>query len=88
MKQYAPDGQSLIFFLIAAAQLALWKPPREEAGGEVTFSGAYNGLRTRPLLSDYTWNHTTLWAMKADDAYTYLQCGFDPDNRARAIRGT
>jgi hypothetical protein len=30
------------------------------------------------LLSDYTWNHTTLWAMKADPAYTYLQCGFSP----------
>ena len=38
----------------------------------------YHGLRTTPLLSDYTWNHTTLWALKADPAYTYLQCGFDP----------
>jgi hypothetical protein len=28
------------------------------------------------LLSDYTWNHTTLWAMKQDAAFTYLQCGF------------
>ena len=43
---------------------------------EVTFTGAYEGPRTQPLLSDYTWNHTTLWAMKADPAYTYLQCGF------------
>ncbi len=34
-------------------------------------------MRTRPLLSDYTWNHTTLWAMNTDEAYTYLQCGFD-----------
>ena len=38
----------------------------------------YEGPRTQPLLSDYTWNHTTLWAMKADAAYTYLQCGFSP----------
>jgi hypothetical protein len=36
------------------------------------------GLRSQPLLSDYTWNHTTLWAMKADPEYTYLQCGYDP----------
>jgi hypothetical protein len=48
----------------------------ERAGGEVTFAGPYQGPRTQPLLSDYTWNHTTLWAMKADPAYTYLQCGF------------
>ena len=44
----------------------------------MTFAGAYEGARTLPLLSDYTWNHTTLWAMKADAAYTYLQCGFSP----------
>jgi hypothetical protein len=34
-------------------------------------------LKAQPLLSDYTWNHTTLWAIKHDEAYTYLQCGFD-----------
>ena len=43
----------------------------------MTYSGSYAGLRTLPLLSDYTWNHTTLWALKTDPAYTYLQCGFD-----------
>jgi len=43
-------------------------------------------LRSRPLLSDYTWNHTTLWAMKSDDAYTYLQCGFDPDTVRDQLR--
>jgi len=78
VRQYAPDGKALIFFMIAAAQLAAFEGAAREAGGEVSYSGAYLGLRTRPLLSDYTWNHTTLWAMKTDDAYTYLQCAFDP----------
>ena len=40
----------------------------------------------RPLLSDYTWNHTTLWAMQADEAYTYLQCGFDPGKVREQMR--
>jgi len=31
------------------------------------------------LLSDFSWNHTTLWAMKADSRWTYLQDQFDPD---------
>ena len=78
VKQYAPDGKSLIFFLIASDQLAALEAAAREQGGEVTYSGAYLGLRTRPLLSDYTWNHTTLWAIRADEAYTYLQCAFDP----------
>jgi hypothetical protein len=30
------------------------------------------------MLSDFTWNHTTLWAMKADSSLTYLQDMFEP----------
>ncbi|MCR8633331.1 FAD-binding oxidoreductase [Paenibacillus radicis (ex Xue et al. 2023)] len=28
-------------------------------------------------VSDFTWNHTTLWAMKTDATLTYLQAGFN-----------
>lgn len=30
-------------------------------------------------VSDFTWNHTTLWARKADTELTYLQARFSPD---------
>ena len=78
VKQYAPHGKSLIFFLISSDQLGALETAARESGAAVTHSGSYAGLRTIPLLSDYTWNHTTLWALKTDPAYTYLQCGFDP----------
>jgi len=78
VKQYVPEGKALIFFLIAEAQCADLEAAARKQGGEVTYSGRYLGVRTRPLLSDYTWNHTTLWAMRTDEAYTYLQCAFDP----------
>jgi FAD/FMN-containing dehydrogenase len=78
-----PD-QSLAFFLIAATQLDALTQEARQAGAEITLAAPYLGLRTQPLLSDYTWNHTTLWAMKADPAYTYLQCGFNrSDARAQ-----
>ncbi len=70
--------KSLIFFMIAATQLNELESAAKAAGGEVTFAGEYTGLRTTPLLSDYTWNHTTLWAIKQNAAFTYLQCGFSP----------
>jgi hypothetical protein len=73
----APEGKALIFFMIAEDQRPRFEQAAREAGGVVTFSAPYAGLRTVPLLSDYTWNHTTLWAMKFDPEYTYLQCGFD-----------
>jgi FAD/FMN-containing dehydrogenase len=76
--QSAPEGKALIFFMIASKQLAKLEAAAREAGGDVSYAGPYAGLGTRPLLSDYTWNHTTLWAIRADEAYTYLQCGFEP----------
>src|SRR6266436_1513118 len=86
VRQYAPQGKALIFFLIATEQLAALEAAAGEAGGDVSYSGKYLGVRTIPLLSDYTWNHTTLWALKSDSAYTYLQCGFDPDTVRQQMR--
>jgi len=90
VRRYAPEGKSLIFFLIASAQLAALQEAAQVSGGTVAYSGAYRGLRSTPLLSDYTWNHTTLWALKTDPAWTYLQCGFDPAtvrDQLRQLRG-
>jgi FAD binding domain len=86
IRNCAPDDKALVFFLIASAQLAAFESTAQKADGAITFSGAYLGLKTRPLLSDYTWNHTTLWAMKFNEAYTYLQCGFDPDRARNQMR--
>src|SRR5579863_5552861 len=78
VRQVVRDGKALVLIMIANSQAEALRTAIEAAGGEVTFAGEYVGPRTQPLLSDYTWNHTTLWAMKADPAYTYLQCGFSP----------
>jgi FAD/FMN-containing dehydrogenase len=86
IRSCTPDGQALIFFLVALSQLSAFESAARKTGGDIRYSGAYQGLRTRPLLSDYTWNHTTLWAMKTDDSYTYLQCAFDCDRVREQIR--
>jgi FAD/FMN-containing dehydrogenase len=78
IKQVVREDKSLALIMIAADQAEALRTAAAKAGGEVTFTGAFTGPRTQPLLSDYTWNHTTLWAMKADPAFTYLQCGFSP----------
>ncbi|MGA2653604.1 MAG: FAD-binding oxidoreductase [Terracidiphilus sp.] len=78
VKQVVRASKALALMMIATAQVGALSAAAGLAGGEVTFSGPYDGPRTQPLLSDYTWNHTTLWAMKADPVYTYLQCGFSP----------
>ena len=78
IRSLAPEGKALVFLLIAEQQKTALEAAAPAAGGVITLSAPYEGLRTVPLLTDYTWNHTTLWAMKSDPEYTYLQCGFDP----------
>lgn len=55
-------------------------------GGELDFALP---LDSKSRLTDFTWNHTTLWAKKADDSLTYLQAGFDIaryEEQVRAIK--
>jgi FAD/FMN-containing dehydrogenase len=78
VKQIAAQDKTLVLIMIATSQLEALREVVIASQGEVTFSGSYTGPRTQPLLSDYTWNHTTLWAMKADPTWTYLQAGFSP----------
>jgi FAD/FMN-containing dehydrogenase len=85
IKQVVETGMSSIFFLIAEAQRADLLEAARAAGGSVSYAEPYAGLKSTPLLSDYTWNHTTLWAMKADPVYTYLQCGFSPESSREQI---
>ncbi len=86
IKKLVREGKSVALLMIAADQCDALQMAAEAAGGEVTFAGRYEGPRTQPLLSDYTWNHTTLWAMKADPIYTYLQCGFSPSECREQFR--
>jgi len=86
VKQVVAADKSLVLIMIATAQLESLRGAAESAGGQVTFSGDYVGPRTQPLLSDYTWNHTTLWAMKADPTWTYIQAAFSPTECLEQIR--
>jgi FAD/FMN-containing dehydrogenase len=86
VKQVVRQDKILVLIMIAADQVAALSEAVVAAGGEVTFTGAYIGPRTQPLLSDYTWNHTTLWAMKADPTWTYVQSGFSPEHCMEQFR--
>jgi hypothetical protein len=48
-------------------------------GGAITWHDTDGVYRPGKLmLTDFSWNHTTLWAIKADERFTYLQDQFDP----------
>ncbi len=78
VRKICREGKATIFCQVDDPQLATVTAEAEGSGGEVTWAQPYQEPRRGPLLTDYTWNHTTLWAIKADPALTYLQCNFDP----------
>lgn len=82
LQKWVPNGKALSFFEIADEQLERLTHSVQPGGGEVVFISPYTEQRRGSQLSDFTWNHTTLWALKADPTLTYLQCGFSP-NRSR-----
>ena len=86
IKQVVAQDKTLVLIMIATDELEALQKAVEAADGVVTFTGPYVGPRTQPLLSDYTWNHTTLWAMKADANWTYLQAGFSPAECLKQFR--
>lgn len=56
-------------------------------GGQVTWHSPTAGLHKSSLeLTDFSWNHTTLWAMKAEPNITYLQDAFDPERVFEQIK--
>jgi hypothetical protein len=45
----------------------------EQSGGRIGYAKPSTQYRKGISLSDFTWNHTTLWSIKRDPSYTYLQ---------------
>jgi FAD/FMN-containing dehydrogenase len=86
IQRFCPPRQSLVFLLVEDSMLPDVVRRAEPAGGTIAFSQPYSEPRKGPLLTDYTWNHTTLWALKTDSALTYLQCGFNPDSARQQFR--
>lgn len=86
LQKWVPKGRSLAFFEVADDQLQRLADAAKNAGGEVCFVAPFQEPRRGTLLSDYTWNHTTLWALKADPTLTYLQCGFSPTEARSQFR--
>jgi FAD/FMN-containing dehydrogenase len=79
-----PDGKALaILELCGQRDTLAWLQARAaEHGGAVTSHTPHERYHSGGVMvSDFTWNHTTLWAMKAEPRLTYLQDMF-ADGRA------
>jgi|HigsolmetaAR203D_1030402.scaffolds.fasta_scaffold01044_3 FAD/FMN-containing dehydrogenases len=58
----------------------------KQFGGTVTHVIPATRYHKTIGLSDFTWNHTTLWALKSDPTVTYLQAAFSPGRYLDQLR--
>lgn len=79
-----PGGQAMAIVMVSEPQAAALADCAADHGGSVVYerdpeeaeSAAFDGKGTMPPLYEYTWNHTTLHALKVESAITYLQVRF------------
>lgn len=77
LAEHLVAGCHAVLMVVAESSEAGMRELLDRFDGAVSYrrSAAESGSRT---LLEYTWNHTTLVALKVDKGLTYIQSGFDP----------
>ncbi len=75
LRKYVPVGCHCMFLLVDEAQSQQVINDAAQSGIDHTHKLLFREPPRPPYLTDYTWNHTTLWAIKKDSSFTYLQLG-------------
>jgi FAD/FMN-containing dehydrogenase len=76
------EGKALALLEVGAGATARAASLAAKRGGRLTWSAparAYHA-KSQLSLSDFSFNHTMLWARRADASMTYLQIAFGADN--------
>jgi FAD/FMN-containing dehydrogenase len=71
-----PEGRHIVMIMVAAGNATTVRELVCEHGGAITLERRYVEDRAITPLYEYTWNHTTLQALKIDKTVTYLQTIF------------
>lgn len=81
LKKFIEEGKQTTFLLIEESHAPAVIEEAKAAGFTVPYTKPFGDPPKPPYITDYTWNHTTLWALKGDPSITYLQCGFGANFR-------
>jgi FAD/FMN-containing dehydrogenase len=85
LAEYLPKGCHAVIIVMAESSQAGMEDMAAAAGGTISYrkTAAESGSRT---LLEYTWNHTTLVAMKVNRGLTYIQSGFEPARHVEQVK--
>jgi FAD/FMN-containing dehydrogenase len=91
---YAEVGEAMVIIMVSEPQAEAFESLAADHGGRTTFrrsteeakQAAYGGGDMPPIY-EFTWNHTTLHAIRIDPSITYLQLRFPPANNLELVDG-
>jgi FAD/FMN-containing dehydrogenase len=85
LAEHLPAGCHAVIVVMAESSQAGMEDMATAAGGRISYrkTAAESGNRT---LIEFTWNHTTLVAMKLDRNLTYIQSGFEPTRHVAQVK--
>jgi FAD/FMN-containing dehydrogenase len=80
-----PDGAQSVITMVAEPSLDTFDALVRTHGGTLVSRAPSEDVGVTPPLYEYTWNHTTLHAIKIDPSITYLQAQFPPGRNLELI---
>jgi FAD/FMN-containing dehydrogenase len=87
LAQYLPRGCHAVLSLVAeACEQPLLELVKAHGGTMSLRKTAEEVKKSNRTLMEFTWNHTTLHALKIDKSLTYLQSAFVPGRHVQQIR--
>lgn len=76
LREACPDGKHIAIAMISETSMEAFGRIVEIYGGKITYEKKLDEADKAVPLYEYTWNHTTLQALKVDRTVTYLQTLF------------
>ncbi len=78
LRRHLPEGKAICLAMIAAPSLEPFRALAARFGGTLCYEAPPGGGDVPPLY-EFSWNHTTLHALKVDRTITYLQTRYPDD---------
>ena len=87
LADFLPSGRAAVLLAVAESSESGMLDLLAAHAGEITYRKSAAEVRAsgRTLL-EFTWNHTTLHALKIDKSLTYIQSSFDPTRKLEQVQ--
>jgi len=87
LADYLPAGRHAAMLSLDEAAEPAMKDLLAAHGGRITYRRTAAEVQaTNRTILEYTWNHTTLHALKVDKTLTYIQSAFDPVRKIEQVQ--